>query len=84
MLFEEKKRGKRNTTPLLALKTPTSIRASREVAIGRATTGAGVESDDEGRNISGNAGTSGGNRRRGADDSRSSDGGDIWNGDDYR
>ena len=66
------------------MKTPTSIRASREVAIGGATTGAGVESGDKGRNISGNTGTSGGNQRRGADDSRGNDGGNVWNGDNYQ
>ena len=69
---------KRNTTPLLVLKTPTSIRASREVAIGGATAGAGVEPDDKGRNVSDDAGTSWGNWHRGADD-----GGGVWNGDGY-
>ena len=66
------------------MKTLTSIRASREVAIGGATTGAGVESGDKGRNILGNIGTSGGNRCRGADNSRGNDRGDVWNSDDYR
>ena len=75
---------KHNTTPLLVLKTPTSIRASREVAIGGATAGAGVEPDDKGRNISGDAGTSWGNRCRGAGDGRSDNRGGVWNGDGYQ
>ena len=82
--FTRKRQGKRNTTPLLVMKTPTSIRASREVAIGGATAGAGVESDDKGRNILGDASISWGNRRRGADDSRSDDGGGVWNSNVYR
>ena len=71
-----------NTTPLLALKTPTSVRASREMAIDRATTIAGVKPCDEERDVLNKTSAGGRNRCRGASSNGSDDGGGTWNGND--
>ena len=73
---------KRNTTPLLTLKTPTSVRASREVAINGAATVAGVKLGDEEGDVSNKTGASGRNRCGGASDGGSNDRGGTWNGND--
>ena len=73
-----------NTTPLLTLKTPTSVRASREVAISGAATVAGVKPGDKGGDVLNETGASGRNRCRGASDDGSNNGGGTWNGDDNR
>ena len=71
---------KRNTTPLLAMKTLTSIGASGEMAIGRAATGTRVKPDDERGNILSDTGASGWDWRGGTNNS----GGGVWDGDGYR
>ena len=79
-----KKCENRNTTPLLALKTPTSVRASREMAVNRTTTVAGVKPCNEGGDVSNETSAGGRNRCRGASGNGSNDGDGTWNGNDDR
>ena len=62
------------------MKTLTSIGASGEVAVGQATTGAGVKPDDKRGDVSSDAGTSWWNWHGGMNDGR----GDVRDSDGYR
>ena len=86
MLFGKKqeKHENRDTTPLLALKTLTSVRASREMAVDGTTTVAGIKPCEEGRDVSNETSAGGRNWCRGASGNGSNDGGGTWNGNDDR
>ena len=72
---KQEKHENRSTTPLLALKTPTSVRASREMAVDGTTTVARVKPCDEGGNVSNETIAGGQDRCRGTSGNGSNDGG---------
>ena len=85
ILFQRKKQEKhenRSTTPLLALKTLTSVRASQEMAVNRTTTVAGVKPCNKGRNISDETSAGGRDWCRGASSNGGNNGGGTWNSND--
>ena len=82
MSFGKKRQEKHencDTTPLLALKTPTSVRASREMAVDGTTTVAGVKSCDKERDVLNETSAGGRNQCRGASGNGSNNGGGMWN-----
>ena len=81
---EQEKHENRSTTPLLVLKTPTSVRASRKVAVDGTTTVARVKPRDEGGNILNETIVGSRDRCRGMSGNGSSDGGGTWNDNDNR
>ena len=78
---KRQKKTKRNTTPCLAVKTPTSQGAFVEMStIGRTTARARVEGGKQRGNVAWGIDQRGRNRGIRPDD----DGSCIWSGDDYR